>query len=64
VYDGSDATSAERINKNNSTISNYFKINTSTTIQTAGGKKAEQGGYIIIIIINIKHWTLWTASVV
>jgi hypothetical protein len=44
VYDGSDATSVGRINKNNSTISNYFKTITSTTIQNARGKKAEQGG--------------------
>jgi hypothetical protein len=44
VYDTSDATSVERTNNSSSKISDYFRTIISTTIQTAGGKKAEQSG--------------------
>jgi len=44
VYDTSDTTSVERTNNSSSKISDYFRTIISTTIQTAGGKKAEQSG--------------------
>ena len=44
VYDGSDGNSVGGISNNQRTVSNFFKTTISTTIQIAGGEKAEQGG--------------------